>query len=102
VEVIQQPAFAEKQFKRVRNQILTGIAIQNQDTGAVASQAFNRAIMVLTPMPTQTSATRKVLPDFAWSSWNPSTQPHYGPNGLVLAVCGGIALKWQVKSSQEP
>jgi len=91
VEVIQQPAFAEKQFKRVRNQILTGIAIQNQDTGAVASQAFNRALYGSHPYAHPEIGYAQSVAGLRLEQLESFHAAHYGPNGLVLAVCGGIA-----------
>jgi zinc protease len=90
VEVIQQPAFAEKQFKRVRNQILTGIAIQNQDTSEMASQAFNRALYGDHPYAHPDIGYAKTVSGIQKEQLESFHTTHYGPNGLVLAVCGGI------------
>ncbi|WP_369603954.1 insulinase family protein, partial [Klebsiella quasipneumoniae] len=43
-EVFSEPSFPAKQFQRIKTQILTIIAIQAQDTAAMADQAFDRAI----------------------------------------------------------
>ncbi len=90
VEVIQQPAFAEKQFKRVRNQILTGIAIQNQDTAAMASQAFNLALYGSHPYAHPDIGYAQSVSGIRLEQLQFFHETHYGPNGLVLAVCGGI------------
>lgn len=91
VEVIQQPAFAEKQFKRVRNQILTSIAIQNQDTAAMASQAFNHAFYGSHPYAHPDIGYAQSVAGMRLEQLQSFHANHYGPNGLVLAVCGGIA-----------
>ena len=90
VEVIQQPAFSEKQFKRVRNQILTGIAVQNQDTAAVASQEFDRALYGAHPYAHPDIGYAQTVSGIRIDQLASFHEPHYGPNGLVLAVCGGI------------
>ena len=90
VEVTQQPAFAEKQFKRVRNQILTGIAIQNQDTAEMASQAFNQALYGSHPYAHPDIGYAETVSGIRLEQLESFHATHYGPNGLVLAVCGGI------------
>ncbi len=90
VEVVQEPAFAEKQFKRVRNQILTGIAIQNQDTAEMASQAFSRALYGSHPYAHPDIGYAQTVAGIQKEQLESFHETHYGPNGLVLAVCGGI------------
>ena len=90
VEVIQEPAFAEKQFKRVRNQILTGIAIQNQDTAEMVSQAFNQALYGTHPYAYPDIGCAQTVANLQKDQLEAFHQTHYGPKGLVLAVSGGI------------
>ncbi len=90
VEVIQEPAFVEKQFKRVRNQILTGIAIQNQDTAEMASQAFNRAFYGSHPYAHPDIGYAQSVSNLKLDQLKLFHETHYGPKGLVMAVCGGI------------
>ena len=90
LEVVREPAFAEKQFKRVRNQILTGIAIQNQDTAEMASQAFNRALYGSHPYAHPDIGYAQTVSGIQKEQLESFHATHYGPNGLVLAVCGGI------------
>ena len=114
VEVIQEPAFAEKQFKRVRNQILTGIAIQNQDTAEMASQAFNQALYGTHPYAYPDIGCAQTVANFQKDQLEAFHQTHYGPKGLVLAVSGGIEpemaqeifsrtiASWQVENQGSP
>ncbi len=90
VEVVQEPAFAEKQYKRVRNQILTGIAIQNQDTAEMASQAFNHALFGSHPYAHPEIGYAQTVSGIRLDQLESFHPTHYGPNGLVLAVSGGI------------
>ena len=114
VEVIQEPAFAEKQFKRVRNKILTGIAIQNQDTAEMASQAFNHALYGTHPYAYPDIGCAQTVANFQKDQLEAFHQTHYGPKGLVLAVSGGIEpemaqeifsrtiASWQVENQGSP
>ena len=114
VEVIQEPAFAEKQFKRVRNQILTGIAIQNQDTAEMASQAFNHALYGTHPYAYPDIGCAQTVANLQKDQLEAFHQTHYGPKGLVLAVSGGIEpemaqeifsrtiASWQVENQGSP
>lgn len=114
VEVIQEPAFAEKQFKRVCNQILTGIAIQNQDTAEMASQAFNQALYGTHPYAYPDIGCAQTVANLQKDQLEAFHQTHYGPKGLVLAVSGGIEpemaqeifsrtiASWQVENQGSP
>ena len=114
VEVIQEPAFAEKQFKRVRNQILTGIAIQNQDTAEMVSQAFNQALYGTHPYAYPDIGCAQTVANLQKDQLEAFHQTHYGPKGLVLAVSGGIEpemaqeifsrtiASWQVENQGSP
>lgn len=90
VEIVREPDFAEKHFKRVRSQILTSIAIQNQDSAEMASQAFNRALYNAHPYAHPSIGYAQTVSALQISQLETFHATHYGPIGLVMAVCGGI------------
>ena len=89
-EVFTEPSFPVRQFQRIKTQLLTFLAIQAQDTAAMADQAFDRAIYREHPYAipnlgfphTLQSLTREDLEDFH--------QRYLGPQGMVVAICGGV------------
>lgn len=90
VEVAQRPSFTFKQFKRVRGQILTSLAVQNQDTTEMAHKAFNRAFYRAHPYAHPSMGNVQSVSGIKLDQLRAFHQSHYGPDGLVLAVCGGI------------
>jgi zinc protease len=89
-ETIRQPVFPTDQVERLRNQLLTGLAIRAQDTSEMASLAFDE--MVYTGHPysrpedgypdTIRSITRDDLATFH--------ADHFGPSGMVISIVGGV------------
>ncbi len=90
LEVLTQPSFTEKQFKRVRNQILTSIAVQNQDTAEMASQEFNRALYGAHPYANPSIGSAQSVAAIQLEDLRAFHKDNYGPDGLVMAFCGGI------------
>jgi zinc protease len=89
-EALQQPVFPEEYVERLRAQILTSLAIRDQDTAEVASLVFDQIVYCSHPYSrpedgyTQTvrSIQRDDLVDFHRKT--------YGPRGLLLTIVGGI------------
>jgi zinc protease len=89
-EALSQPVFPPQQVERLRSQILTGLAIRAQDTGEMASLAFDRIVFAGHPygrpqdgLPeTVSRITREDLVAFHRSS--------FGPKGMVIAVVGAV------------
>jgi zinc protease len=108
-EALQQPAFPGEYVERLRAQILTSLAIRDQDTAEVASLAFDQIIYCSHPYSrpengyTQTvrSILREDLIDFHHKI--------YGPRGMILAIVGGIEpaqvlekVRWVFENWQNP
>jgi zinc protease len=89
-EALRQPAFPADQVERLRAQLLTGLAIRAQDTGEMASMTFDQILYAGHPYrrpddgypETVQAITRADLAEFQ--------QRTYGPQGMVLAVVGGV------------
>ncbi|MFZ3071121.1 MAG: pitrilysin family protein [Anaerolineaceae bacterium] len=100
-EVLDQPSFPERQFKRIKTQTMTALAIQAQDTAEMANQAFDRSIYGTHPYAhpdigyaqTVQAITRLDLEDFH--------QRYFGPKGLVLAISGGVAPDEAVQAFEQ-
>ena len=113
-ESLRTPIFPKQEMERLRAQILTGLAIREQDTSDMASMAFDRMLFDGHPysrppdgfVETIQGITQKDLFDFH--------RLHYGPKGMVIAIVGAIDPKkavaavnrflggWQVPGQVEP
>ncbi len=87
---ILNPSFPEQYFDRLKNQLLTGLAIRAQDTTDMASITFDKLLFPNHPygspedgyVETVTAITRQDLIDFH--------AHHYGPGNMVLVVVGAV------------
>lgn len=93
-EVLRQPVFPIEHIERLRSQLLTSLAIRNQDTGDLADMAFDEIIFPDHPYgrpedghpETIQTITRDDLVDFHRS--------HYGPDRMVVVIAGAVEA-WQ-------
>ena len=89
-EALQEPAFPEEHVERLRAQLLTSLAIRDQDTADVASLVFDQIVYRGHPYrrpedgyaETVRSIQRDDLIDFHHKT--------YGPRGMLITIVGGI------------
>lgn len=89
-EFLRQPTFPVEHVERLRAQLLTGLAIRDQDTSDRVGMAFDEIVYAGHPFrrpddgypETIRAITRDDLADFH--------RRHYGPRDMVLAVVGAI------------
>lgn len=89
-EVFSEPSFPAKQFQRIKTQLLTVLAIQAQDTAAMADQAFDRAIYREHPYAIPDLGFPQTLQLITREDLAAFHQRYLGPAGLVVAISGGI------------
>ena len=90
-EALRQPVFPDEPVERLRAQLLTGLAIRAQDTGEMASLAFDQiGLRRATPTAAPMTATRRRSRPSPRPTWRTSIAAHYGPRGLVLAIVGAV------------
>ena len=89
-EIISQPDFPEKHFERIKAQILTSIAIQEQDTGAMANLAFNRALYGSHPFAHPSSGYAQDIASLTLDDVRAFHYDYYSPQGMMIAAVGGL------------
>jgi len=90
-EALRQPIFPEGEMEKLRQQLLTGLAIRAQDTSDMADLTFDEILFREHPYArpedgrpeTVRSITRSDLVDFHRGA--------FGPRGMVIAVVGAVA-----------
>lgn len=90
-EVLDQPAFPEDHFNRLKTQTLTGIGIQAQDTIAMADQAFDRNFYGAHPYAHPDIGYAHTVSGLTIEDVRRFHADYYGPSGLVMTVSGGIS-----------
>jgi zinc protease len=99
-EILRQPVFPPEHVERLRSQLLTSLAIRNQDTGDLADMVFDEIIFPDHPYgrpedghpETIQTITRADLIDFH--------QRHYGPNRMVVVIAGAVEAQQAIDQVQ--
>ena len=89
-DVLTQPTFPNDDVQKVRSQLLTGLDLRAQDTGEMASMAFDQIAYAGHPYrhpsdgyhETIRAITQKDLADFH--------AHHYGPKEMVIVITGAV------------
>jgi zinc protease len=89
-EALRQPVFPSDQVERLRAQLLTGLAIRAQDTGEMASLAFDQVVYAGHPYSRPDDGYPETIQAITQADLAEFHRKHYGPRGLVIAIVGGI------------
>ncbi|MFW5714218.1 MAG: M16 family metallopeptidase, partial [Brevefilum sp.] len=100
-ESLRSPTFPEKEFNRQKTQLLTGLAIRDQDTAAMAALLFDQIVYAGHPYQrpdegypeTVRSINREDLINFY--------QQTYGPRKMVVVVVGAVEPEEAVDAVRE-
>lgn len=89
-DVLQNPTFPDAQVDRLRAEKLTGLAIRDQDTGAVAQMRFDKLAYPGHPYGLQTDGTKETVAALGSADLRSFHARCYGPRGAVIAVVGAV------------
>lgn len=93
LEVVRQPTFPKKQVDRLRAEMLTSLAIRDQETGARADLAFNGLIYRGHPYSVPTDGYKETVTNLTAADPRAFHRAHYRPGGMVICVVGGVKVK---------
>ena len=89
-EALRRPVFPPEQVERLRAQLLTGLAIRAQDTGEMASMAFDAIVYAGHPYSRPDDGYPETVQAIQRDDLAEFRRRHYGPRGMVVAVVGGV------------
>jgi len=89
-EAIRQPVFPPDQVERLRDQLLTGLAIRAQDTSEVASLAFDELVYAGHPYSRPEDGYPETIRAITRQDLVSFHKKHFGPRGMVISVVGGV------------
>lgn len=90
LEMLSQPAFPENHFERLRQQLLTVLRINAQNTEEMAAQTFDRLYYRGHPFGRPLLGNQSSVENVTLADLREFHQTYFGPKGLVLAISGGI------------
>jgi zinc protease len=89
-EALRQPTFPPEQVERLRAQLLTGLAIRAQDTGAMASLAFDQIVYAGHPYARPEDGYPETIQAISQEDLATFHHTFYGSRGMVIAVVGAV------------
>ena len=89
-DALRTPTFPLEYVERLRTQLLTGLAIREQDTGDRAGMAFDEIIYANHPFRRPDDGYPETIQAIQREDLVRFQQRHYGPRGMVLSVVGAI------------
>jgi zinc protease len=87
---LRAPDFPPGQVEKLRTQLLTGLAMRAQDTGEMASLAFDEIVYAGHPYRRPDEGYPETVQAIRRDDLVAFHRRHYGPRGLVLAVVGAV------------
>ncbi len=84
------PTFPKKEIETLRIHMLTGLALREQDTAAMASLAFDRVLFDGHPYSRPSDGYFKTIQSITRKDMQEFHRRHFGPKGMVIAVVGAI------------
>lgn len=113
-DALTAPAFPKTEMEKLRAQLLTGLAIRNQDTSDMASMIFDQILFKDHPYSRPEDGYPETIRNIKRVDLLKFHRDHYGPRGMVIAVVGAVRAEeavrqvkralggWQVKGQKEP
>ena len=89
-ESLRTPTFPQKEFNRLKTQLLTGLAIREQDTSAMAALLFDQIIYADHPYQRPDEGFPETVQVIQREDLEVFYQTTFGPGGMVLVIVGDV------------
>lgn len=90
VELLYQPTFPSEHVERLRAQILTSLAIRAQNTGDMASLAFDQIVYANHPYRHPEDGYPETIQAITQNDLVEFHRTHFGPHGMLIAIVGAV------------
>ena len=112
-EALREPVFPKTEVEKLRAQLLTGLAIRAEDTGDMASMAFDKILFKDHPYSRPEDGYPETIQTIKRNDLVKFHREHYGPRGMVISIVGVVKPEaavrqvkralgsWQAKGQKE-
>lgn len=90
LEVLNEPTFPEKQYKRLKAQFLTMLSIRAEDPADMAALTFDRLLYKGHPYENPEDGYAHTVEAISRQDLAAFHQKYYGPRGMVVAIVGAV------------
>jgi len=97
-ETLRHPVFPTDQVERLRDQLLTGLAIRAQDTAEVASLAFDELVYAGHPYSRPEDGYPETIRSIRREDLVAFHEKHFGPMGMVISIVGDVGTERALES----
>lgn len=99
-ECLRIPRFPQKPIERLRRQILTGIAIRDQDPADRAEMMFDEVLFPNHPFGKPTDGTRHTIARITREDLLAFHRHYFGPRGMTLVIVGAVSAEQVLEEVQ--
>lgn len=96
-EALRQPAFPDRYVERLRSQYLTSLTLRDQNTGEMASLAFDQIVYQGHPYSRPEEGYPQTIRSIKKEDLSEFHRQHYGPDGLIIALVGAVSAEQAVE-----
>jgi zinc protease len=89
-DVVRNPAFAEEEIDRQRQQAVSGLQVSQNDPDYLASVVFDRLVYGFHPYGLPNSGTAESLASVTREDLQEFHQRYFVPNNMILAIVGDV------------
>lgn len=99
-ECLRSPVFPTDQVERLRTQILTGLAMRDQDTAEVASLVFDNIVFARHPYGRPDEGHPTTIQNIQRDDLEAFHKQYYGPAGMIIVIVGAITPQQAIDEVQ--
>ncbi len=92
-DVLINPAFKEKEFERVRNEVLSSLIQQKDEPATIAEKAFEKLLFGEHPYNHPPEGLEESLPSITRDDAVSFHKKYYIPNNAIIAIVGDVTEK---------
>lgn len=92
-DILINPAFKEKEFERVKNEVLSSLIQQKDEPGTIAEKAFEKLLFGDHPYNHPPQGLEESLPEITRDDIVSFHKKYYIPNNAIIAVVGDVTEK---------
>jgi zinc protease len=97
-EALRQPSFPGNEVEKLRHHLLTGLAIQKQDTAAMADIVFDEILYRGHPYARSENGNSRTIKAISRADLVGFHRRTFGPAGMVVAIVGAVDPKRAVEA----
>ena len=99
-DALCQPAFPPEHVERLRSQLVTSLAIRDQDTGDLADMAFDEILFPNHPYGRPEDGYPDTISPITRDDLIAFHRAHYGPSNLVVVIVGAVEANQAIEQVQ--